>query len=211
MDVQADHTNLQPGPATGGVRQAPATSAGPIVYAQGATAYSDTAPTPIVGRQAAPPVGSSRWLRVTVVIVAIAVVGAGAALAVEKSGVLTSTPAHTGSATPPPTHTTSSPSAPLVTQIASGPGTASYTVAVQAYHLTVVTGPGRSWVSVGAVGQKPAFEGILEPGTSKDVVLLGPSQLNIGAGGTSVVVKSNHRTVTLKPPSAPFSYNFTPA
>ena len=80
----------------------------------------------------------------------------------------------------------------------------------RAYGLTIVTSTGRSWVSVGIVGQTPIFAGILEPNSSQKVTLLGPAQLQIGAGGTSVVVSSNRRTQTLKPPVAPFSYQFTP-
>ena len=79
-----------------------------------------------------------------------------------------------------------------------------------AYQVTVATSTGRSWVSIGAVGQHPSFEGILEPGTSQKEILLGPSQVDVGAGGTKVIVTSGHRSVTLTPLAAPFSYQFTP-
>jgi len=34
--------------------------------------------------------------------------------------------------------------------------------------------------------------------------------VNVGAGGTKVIVTSDHRSVTLTPLAAPFSYQFTP-
>ena len=81
----------------------------------------------------------------------------------------------------------------------SGAGTANYSIDASAYQVTVATTTGRSWVSIGIVGQHPTFEGILEPGTSHQEVLLGPSQVDVGAGGTKVIVTSGHRSVTLDP------------
>jgi len=65
-------------------------------------------------------------------------------------------------------------------------------------------------VSIGIVGQKPVYAGILAPASSQREILLGPSQVDVGAGGTKVVVTSGKRSVTLTPLSAPFSYQFTP-
>jgi hypothetical protein len=39
--------------------------------------------------------------------------------------------------------------------------------------------------------------------------MLGAAQVEIGAGGTNLMVTSNHRTQTLQPPSAPFNYTLT--
>ena len=81
---------------------------------------------------------------------------------------------------------------------------------VPAYGVTVATSAGRSWVSVGVVGQKPIFAGIVEANSSQHWTLLGPSQINIGAGGTTVTITSKKRTQSLTPPSAPFTFSFTP-
>ena len=38
--------------------------------------------------------------------------------------------------------------------------------------------------------------------------MLGPSTVDIGAGGTTVTVTVGKRSTTLTPPSAPFTYQF---
>jgi hypothetical protein len=80
-----------------------------------------------------------------------------------------------------------------------------------AYGLTIATTTGRSWVSVGLVGQNPIFAGIVDAHSSQHWTLLGPAQIQIGAGGTTVTVTSKHRSQSLSPPSAPFTFNFTPS
>ena len=95
-----------------------------------------------------------------------------------------------------------------MTQVSTGAGTATYRVDIAAYAVTVTTTTGRSWVSIGAAGKAPTFEGILNPASSQKELLLGPSQVDVGAGGTKVIVTSGARTFTLTPPSAPFSYQF---
>ena len=100
---------------------------------------------------------------------------------------------------------------PLVTQTGTGAGSASYSVPVVAYEVTVTTTTGRSWVSIGAIGQHPIFAGILNPDSSQREIMLGPSQVDIGAGGTSVTITSDKRSTTLKPLAAPFNYQFTPS
>ena len=72
--------------------------------------------------------------------------------------------------------------------------------------MTVTTSTGRSWVSIGAPGQHPTFEGVLNPNSSQKELLLGPSQVDVGAGGTKVIITSGKRAFTLTPVSAPFSY-----
>ena len=57
-------------------------------------------------------------------------------------------------------------------------------------------------------GKRPAFDGVLNPNSSQKELLLGPSQVDVGAGGTKVTVTSGKRTATLTPVSAPFSYQF---
>jgi hypothetical protein len=77
--------------------------------------------------------------------------------------------------------------------------------------VTVTTSVGRSWVVIGVVGQQPIYEGILPPDSSQKEILLGPAQVQVGAGGTKVVVSSGRKTQTLTTPSAPFSYQITPS
>ena len=154
---------------------------------------------------------SSRLLRVAVALVALAVIAAGAALGLVKAGVIgKSSPSTTNGA--PATHNPAQPSpkAPLLTATGAGPGTAAYTIDVPVYAVSVVTSTGRSWVSIGTAGQTPVFQGILAPNASQHEILFGASQVDVGAGGTKVVVTSNHRSVTLTPPVAPFNYQFTP-
>jgi hypothetical protein len=95
-------------------------------------------------------------------------------------------------------------------QTFAGSGSVNYTIPVRAFAVTVTAGPGRSWVSIGVVGQTPIYEGILDPNTSQREILLGAAQVSVGAGGTKVKVSSGHRSQTLIPPSAPFSYQITP-
>jgi hypothetical protein len=114
------------------------------------------------------------------------------------------------SAAPPATHPTAAAKNQLLTGSGLGPASASYTVDAPAYGLKIATSTGRSWVSVGLVGQKPIFSGIVEANASQHWTLLGPSQINIGAGGTTVTITSNKRTQSLNPPSAPFTFSFTP-
>ena len=236
MDVQAEDTSLRGdastavvgavAPVTGIGTQAStdtgihastdtgihtSTDTGPIRYAYPPASHADTAPTPVVGHQrgargAAAPNRAPVWLRVAVVIVTLAVIGAGVALGLVKSGVIHTGPAPKGTVSAPAHRTV--PKAPLVTQTSSGAGTAAYTVGAPAYGLSVTAG-NRSWVSIGQPGQHPAFAGILQPGTTERLTLTGPTQVDIGAGGSTVTITSKDRTATLKPPSAPFLYTLT--
>ena len=150
--------------------------------------YGDTDKIPAVGsgsRSTGQP-GSARWLRVAVALVALAVVAAGAALGLVKSGVIGSgNGGGTGTSSTPPAHhgTVTNPKAPLLTALPAGGGSANYSIAVAAYQVTVATTTGRSWVSIGILGQHPTFEGILEPGTSHKEILLGASEVDVGPEG----------------------------
>jgi hypothetical protein len=75
----------------------------------------------------------------------------------------------------------------------------------------VTTSVERSWVVIGAVGQHPSFEGIVPANSSQHEDLVGPAQVQVGAGGTKVVVTAGRHSQTLTPPSAPFSYQISPA
>ena len=222
MDVQADEAGLRPDPSATATFQRPGTGrerAGAggqqQLFADAYPTYADTDKIPAVGgrrRGADRPSGSGRLLRVAVVVVALAVLAGGAALGLVKAGVIgNGNGSGTGtSATPPPHHATVAvPSTPLLTPVSTGAGTASYKIDIAAYAVTVATSTGRSWVSIGITGQHPIYAGILAPGASQKEILLGPSQIEIGAGGTKLIVTSGHRSVTLTPPSAPFSYQIT--
>jgi hypothetical protein len=215
MDVQADEARLRPDPFDTGVVERverPVTDSQGQLFADASSTYANTDKIPAVGRgrdRGIPSPRPSRWLRVLVVLVALVVVAAGATLGLVKAGVIDKS----GTNNPSPTNTTqhhaaAASKAPLVTPVSTGNGTATYKVDIAAYAVTVVTTTGRSWVSIGATGQHPAFAGILNPNSSQKELLLGPATIDVGAGGTKVIVTSNQRTQTLTPASAPFSYSF---
>jgi hypothetical protein len=223
MDVQAGEASVtaDPSPTLAVGAPAPAPPGAPRAVRQGSffhddpyPTFADTDPTPVVPK--APPrrgPASSRGLRIAVVVAALAVAAAGAALALVETGVISTTSNTTRgqSAAPPPvTHPTAAPETPLLAPAGFGAANAAYTVDARAFGLTIATSTGRSWVSVGIVGQKPIFAGIVAANSSQHVTLLGPAQLEIGAGGTKVTVNSARRTQTLTPPLAPYSYRFTP-
>jgi hypothetical protein len=213
MDVQADQTELRADPLpTAVVRRTDTTGQGQL-FADAYPTYADTDQIPALGKGGSrrPPPRTSRLLRLAVVVVALAVVAGGVALGLVKAGIIASTgtanqtstttlPAH--HAAPPPSTT------PVATQVSSGSGTATYAVDIAAYAVTVTTSTSRSWISIGASGQHPTFAGILSPNSSQRVVLLGPSQVDVGAGGTKVTITSGRRSTVLTPPSAPFTYQF---
>jgi hypothetical protein len=212
MDVQADQ-GLRSDPY-GTVTSRPGAGQGRLFSesVDTVTSFADTDQLPAVSRdRSRSQGGGTRVLRIAVAVVAVAVVAAGAALGLVKAGVI-------GSSTPSATkttvvhHTAAAPPAkgPLVTQTGTGTGSASYSVPAEAYEVTVTTTTGRSWVSIGIVGQKPIFAAILNPNSSQREIVLGPSDVEIGAGGTSVTITSGKRSTTLKPLAAPFNYKFTP-
>jgi hypothetical protein len=218
MDVHIGEVNYRSDPSATLVSRSTAAGQGRLFddpRARGIS-FPDTDQLPAVVRErSANPYGPPRWLRVMVVAVVVGILGAGAALALVKTGVIgksTSPPAsaHTNSTTHPTTvvHTET-----LLTpaQSFSGSGSANYTIPARAFAVTVTAGPGRSWVSIGIVNQTPIFAGILEPNTSQREVLLGPAQVSIGAGATTMTVTSGHKSQTLTPPYAPFTYQITPA
>ncbi len=216
MDVHADEVEFTADPsATTVMRRSGSEGQGQLFPdALAYPTYADTDKIPAVGNGArgSSGSGSARWLRVAVAFVAIAVIAGGVALGLVKAGVVgNSGGSGSGTSGAPPAHQqTVTPQSQLLSGLIIGAGTASYTIDVPAYQITVATSLGRSWVSIGIVGQHPIYEGILAPATSQREILLGPSQVNVGAGGTKVIVTSGHRSVTLTPQSAPFSYQFTP-
>jgi hypothetical protein len=218
MDVHTGETTYRSDPSDTGVVPAFAGADQGRLFndATAAPPFPDTDQLPAVSRRerAARTYGAPRWLRGTVAVVVVAILAGGVALALVESGVI-------GKTTSPPnaaqTHTTTAPTVAntakvLLTpdQTFAGPQSASYTIPVRAFAVTVTTGPGISWVSIGVVGQSPIYAGIMQPNSSQREILLGPAQVSVGAGGTKVTVASGHHSQTLLPPSAPFSYQITP-
>ena len=215
MDVQADQ-GLRSDPH-GTVTSRPGAGQGRLFSesVDTVTSFADTDQLPAVSRdRSRSQGGGTRVLRIAVAVVAVAVVAAGAALGLVKAGVIGSTTPSAPSATNTTVvhHPAAAPRAkgPLVTQTGTGTGSASYSVPAEAYEVTVTTTTGRSWVSIGIVGQKPIFAAILNPNSSQREIVLGASNVEIGAGGTSVTITSGKRSTTLKPLAAPFNYKFTP-
>lgn len=210
MDVKADDARLRPDPsATAMVERTAADSQGQL-FKDGYPTYADTDKIPAYRAPGRVRSGPSRGLRILVVLVALVVVAAGATLGLVKAGVIDKTGTGSPKATSTAQHHAAAAASkvPLVTQVSTGAGTATYRVDIAAYAVTVATTTGRSWVSVGASGKSPSFEGVLNPNSFHRVLLLGPSQVDVGAGGTKVIVTSGTRTFTLTPVSAPFSYQF---
>ena len=145
-------------------------------------------------------------------LVSLAVLAAGAALGLVKAGVIgdgsNNGNGSDGTAQPPQHTPATVPKAPLLTQLSTGNGTASYRIDIAAYAVTVATTTGRSWVAIGITGHNPSYEGILAPASSQKEILIGSSTVNVGAGGTKLILTSGHRSATLTPPSAPFTYQF---
>jgi hypothetical protein len=232
MDVQADETGLLPDPSATAIFERPVAggqqpvSGGqqPVtggrqqqLFADAYPTYADTDKIPAItggrggraGRGGHGSPGSSRLLRVAVVLVGLAVLAAGAALGLVKAGVIGGGSGNGNRTAQPPHHTPATvPKAPLLTQISTGYGTASYRIDIAAYAVTVSTTTGRSWVAIGITGHSPSYEGILAPASSQKEILIGSSTVNVGAGGTKLIVTSGHRSATLTPPSAPFTYQF---
>ncbi len=214
MDVQADQVELGPDPQGTAAANRPGRGQGRLFSdsVDTVTSFADTDQLPVVRPARTRGSSGARMLRVAVVVVALAVVAAGAALGLVKAGVIGSS---SGSGSPAKTashhHTVAAPPAkgPFIIQTATGVDTATYSVPVPAYAVTVTTTTGRSWVSIGAAGQHPVFAGILNPDSSQHEVMLGPSEIDVGAGGTSVTITSGKRSTTLKPLAAPFTYQFT--
>jgi hypothetical protein len=209
MDVQADETRLMSDPSVTAVVERPVTDSQGQLFGDAHPTYADTDKIPAVNRGTATP-GAARWLRVLVILVAVVVLAAGAALGLVKAGVIDKSGSNNPSATQTTHHHAGAAASktPLVTQVSTGNGTAVYKVDIAAYAVTVTTSTGRSWVSIGATGQHPAFAGILNPNSSQKELLLGPATVDVGAGGTKVIVTSGQRTQTLTPVAAPFSYSF---
>ena len=202
MDVQAEEAGLRPDPSATTVVRGVGTAGQGQLFADAHTDYGDTDKIPAVGKgrqhggYARP--RTSTFLRVAVAIVALAVVAGAVTLGLVKAGVIDKSGGGKNSASPPAQqHAASTPTTPLVTPVSTGNGVATYKVGIAAYQVTVTTTTGRSWVSIGGAGQHPAFAGILQPNSSQKEVLLGASQVDVGAGGR----RSPSRRVTGRPPS----------
>jgi hypothetical protein len=217
MDVQADQTGLQPEHATIVFERPDAADQGQTASASGETQYADTDQIPAVPRQSRSrqarsrrPDAGAHALRVAIAIVVVIILLAAAMLGLVKSGVINLSKTTAPSKAPVHTTTTLPANKPLLTQTSTGSGTASYSIPIAVYSITVTTSTERSWVSISPAGKKPAFEGVLNATQSQHQVMLGPSTIEIGAGGTTVTLTAGKHSQILKPPAAPFSYTITP-
>jgi len=210
MDVKADEAGLRPDPFATATVERPATDSQGRLFNDGYPNIADTDKIPVYSPAGRVRTGPNRALRVLVVLVALVVVAAAATLGLVKAGIIDKSGTGSPKATSTTQHHSSAQASkvPLVSQVSTGSGTATYRVGTAAYVVTVTTTTGRSWVSIGASGKSPSFEGVLNPNSSQKEFLLGPSQVDVGAGGTKVTVTSGERTSTLTPISAPFSYQF---
>jgi hypothetical protein len=218
MDVHTGEIRYRSDPsATAVVPSVPGEDQGRLFDDPRSDSFADTDQLPAVGRSRLPsdPNRAPRWLRVMVVAVVVGILAGGVALALVKTGVIgKSTGPSAGGHAHTTTHsTTVVHSKTLLTPAPGlgGSGSGNYTIPAQGFVVTVTTGAGRSWVSIGLVGRAPIFEGILQPNSNQHAILLGPAQVSIGAGGTSMTVTSGHKSQTLTPASAPFTYQITPA
>jgi cytoskeletal protein RodZ len=222
MDVHTGESDPRSDPSiTAVVPASPRSGQGRLFNDPNGDSFANTDQFPAVPRERRNERGyrAPRVLRAALAVVVVVILAAGAVLALVKTGVIdgTRTP-HSSAQSQSSTHTTTPPrnvthAKELLTptQTFAGTGSANYTVPAKAFAVTVTAGPGRSWVSIGIVGQQPIFAGILQPNSSQGEILLGPAEVSIGAGGTTVTVQAGHKKQTLLPPSAPFSYQITPA
>jgi hypothetical protein len=212
MDVQADQTGLQAEHATIVFERPGSPDRDRPAADPRGTHYADTDQIPVVPRHYRPrrPDRGAHALRIAVASVAVVVLLAAAMLGLVSSGVInlsSTAPPHKAAVHTP---TTFPSDTTVLTQISAGPVSASYSIPVTAYAVTVSTTVERSWVSIAPAGQRPAYEGVLNPGQSQHEIILGPSTIEVGAGGTTVTVTSGKHSQLLKPPAAPFSYQITP-
>ncbi|HEY1446282.1 MAG TPA: hypothetical protein VGF51_15415 [Acidimicrobiales bacterium] len=224
MDVHTGESGSRSDPSiTAVVPASPTSGQGRLFYDPHGDSFANTDQLPAVprDRRFEPRYRAPRLLRLALALVIVVILAAGAVLALVKTGVIDQThnPHASAQSQAPPSssHTTTVPRNATHTkdllqpsQTFAGSGSASYTIPAKAFAVTVTAGPGRSWVSIGIVGQNPIFAGILQPNSSQNEILLGPAEVSIGAGGTTVTVQSGHKKQTLTPPSAPFSYQITP-
>ena len=208
MDVQADEAGLRPDPFATAVVERPVTDSQGTLFNDGYPTYADTDKIPAY--RGAPPArrGPAQWLRVLVVVVALVVVAAAAALGLVKAGVIDKSGSGSPKAATTHQHAAAASKGPLATEVTSSPTGATYRIDIAAYSVTVTTSTGRSWVSIGSAGKKATFAGVMNPNSSQKELLLGPSEIQVGAGGTKVIVTSGTRTYTLTPPAAPYDYLF---
>ncbi len=212
MDVQSDQTGIQPEHATMVFERPDSFAQDRGASALPGTSYADTDQIPAVPRQSRPrrPDRGAHGLRIAVALVAVVVLLAAALLGLVKSGTInfnSTAPPHKAVVQTP---TTLPSSKPLLTQTSTSGDSAIYSIPVAFYSVTVSTTTERSWVSISPAGHRPAFEGVMNPSQSQHQVMLGPSTIEVGAGGTTVTVTSGKHSQVLKPPAAPFSYQITP-
>jgi hypothetical protein len=109
-------------------------------------------------------------------------------------------------------HRPSSTAVPVALKpVSVGGYIATYDVTAPTFSVTVSTDR-PTWVEAGASANGPAtFAGELAAGATKQLQANGPLWLQVGAGGTTVVVKAEGKVIgTLQPALAPWQATFTP-
>lgn len=221
MDVHTGESGSRSDPSIPAVVPAsPGSGQGRLFYDPNGDSFANTDQLPAVPRERRTKLGyrAPRLLRAALAVVIVVILAAGAVLALVKTGVIDGSRNPHSSAqsesqsqsTTAPRGTTHAKDLLTPSQTFAGSGSANYTIPAKAFAVTVTAGPGRSWVSIGIVGQNPIFAGILQPNSSQQEIMLGPAEVSIGAGGTTLTVQAGHKKQTVTPPSAPFSYQITP-
>jgi cytoskeletal protein RodZ len=107
----------------------------------------------------------------------------------------------------------SSDKAPSATlqPVSTGDYSAAYNVTAQSFSVTVSTDR-PTWVEAAASATgPPTFAAELPAGATKQLQADGPIWLDIGAGGSTVVVRAEGKVIgTLRPALAPWQVSFTP-
>jgi hypothetical protein len=157
------------------------------------------------------PIGPQRvrWsargrLRLTILLTGLLLAGSSVTLGLAKAGVLgnrTMAPAQRAAAlvTPPVP-------APLLSRVGTGPLGASYVSPSGVLTLSFVASQA-SWVEVRSGDGTPSVATTIGRGTTAPIAIEPPFTVEIGAGGTSLVVTRGTRSQTLTPPRAPFTFS----
>jgi hypothetical protein len=171
-------------------------------------ALSDTAEVTVPDPGRVP--GERSPLTVTLWVAGAALVVLVVALLLTTTGIIGHHAADTPTTTSPATRPTApAPASSSFLRAGSTSATAAgYAVAGTSYSVTVST-TGRSWVEIGPPSGPAKIAQILQAGGTVSLRATGPLAVQIGAGGTSVVVSAGGHHRTLTPAHAPFTYNFT--
>jgi hypothetical protein len=149
---------------------------------------------------------AERWLRAASFLVAVLVVAAGGGLAFADASTTNGGSSPRGVSHQ--LHISSTPGA-LLTLAGADVSSASYLSPPSVLSVSfVVNHP--SWLEVTDASGVRVLGATIGPGTTAPVAVIAPFTVQIGAGGTMLVVSGENRSQDLTPPSAPFIYRFSP-